>query len=29
MGLLKQLENNGIRPDYIAGTSMGALLGAL
>lgn len=29
IGLLKQLEDNGIRPDYIAGTSMGALLGAL
>jgi NTE family protein len=29
IGVLKVLEENGIRPDYIAGTSMGAVVGAL
>jgi NTE family protein len=29
VGVLKVLEANGIRPDYITGTSMGALVGAL
>ncbi len=28
IGVLKVLEENGIRPDYIAGTSMGAAIGA-
>ncbi len=29
VGVLKVLEENGIRVDYIAGTSMGAIIGAL
>ncbi|MBN2669454.1 MAG: patatin-like phospholipase family protein [Bacteroidales bacterium] len=29
IGVLKELEKKGIRPDYIAGTSMGALVGGL
>lgn len=29
IGVLKVLEENGIRPDYISGTSMGAVVGAL
>ncbi len=29
IGLLKELEKRGIRPDYITGTSMGALVGGL
>lgn len=29
IGILKVLEENGIRPDYITGTSMGAIVGAL
>lgn len=29
IGVLRMLEEHGIRPDYIAGTSMGAILGAL
>ena len=29
IGVLQALEDNGIRPDCIAGTSMGALIGAL
>jgi NTE family protein len=29
IGVLKVLEENGIHPDYISGTSMGALVGAL
>jgi NTE family protein len=29
IGVLKVLEEQGIRPDYISGTSMGAIIGAL
>ncbi|MFW5852170.1 MAG: patatin-like phospholipase family protein, partial [Bacteroidota bacterium] len=29
IGVLKVLEDQGIRPDYISGTSMGAIIGAL
>ena len=29
VGVLKQLENAGIRPDFIAGTSMGSIVGAM
>jgi len=29
IGMLKVLEENGIRPDYISGTSIGALIGGL
>ncbi len=29
VGVLKVLEEHGIRPDYITGTSMGAIIGAL
>ncbi len=29
IGVLKALEESGIRPDYIAGTSMGAIVGGL
>ncbi|MFK7921542.1 MAG: patatin-like phospholipase family protein [Bacteroidia bacterium] len=29
IGVLKILEENGIRPDYITGTSMGAIIGGL
>jgi NTE family protein len=29
IGVLQALEDNGIKPDFIAGTSMGALIGAL
>ena len=29
VGVLKVLEENGVRVDYIAGTSMGAVIGAL
>ncbi len=29
VGVLKALEESGIRPDYIAGTSMGAIVGGL
>ncbi|MEL6842188.1 MAG: patatin-like phospholipase family protein, partial [Bacteroidota bacterium] len=29
IGVLKILEENGIRPDYISGTSMGAIIGGL
>lgn len=29
IGVLKALEENGIRPNYISGTSIGALIGAL
>lgn len=29
IGVLKVLEENGIQPDYICGTSMGAVIGAL
>tara|TARA_Y100000310_G_C20631790_1_gene789042 strand:- start:659 stop:1594 length:936 start_codon:yes stop_codon:yes gene_type:complete len=29
IGILKVLEKNGIRPDYVAGTSAGAIIGAL
>lgn len=29
IGLLRILEEEGLRPDYVAGTSMGAVLGAL
>lgn len=29
IGVLRELERHGIRPDYITGTSMGAIVGAL
>lgn len=29
IGVLKILEKNGVRPDFIAGTSMGAIIGAM
>lgn len=29
IGVLRILENNGIKPDFISGTSMGALIGAM
>jgi NTE family protein len=29
IGVLKEMENAGIRPDYIVGTSMGSIIGAL
>ncbi len=29
IGILKSLEQNGIKPDFIAGTSMGAIIGGL
>ena len=29
IGILKALEEEGIRPDYIAGTSMGSIIGGL
>ena len=29
VGVLKVLEEKGIRPDYIAGTSIGAIVGGL
>ena len=29
IGVIRELENRGIKPDYITGTSMGALIGGL
>ncbi|MEJ2005408.1 MAG: patatin-like phospholipase family protein, partial [Cyclobacteriaceae bacterium] len=29
IGILKELESLGIRPDYITGTSMGSVIGGL
>ena len=29
IGILKEMENAGIRPDYITGTSMGSIIGGL